>query len=191
MWADCSHICHLYFLNNTTLRTSTHSSTRSRTHKDTYCCRQRGHGHLWILLLLRVKSHTNIRTVFFTYNSLSGHHNSYQHLFWGQGYTRTHTHRHKRTHIHTKTFPSDTAALPIRPQVCSNSKLPHRDQSQFISVRLLVTETEALTEVKLTNLPSGKYQPAHILHLYSRELRRSLLLYRSSSSFTIRCNGEN
>lgn len=100
-------------------------------------------------------------------NSLSGHTKSYIHLFRGQGYTHT-------QQAHTKIFPSETAALPIRPQVCSNSKLPHRDQSQFISVRLLVTKMEALTEVKLTNVPAGKYQPAHILHLYTGEVRRLL-----------------
>lgn len=76
------------------------------------------------------------------------------------------------THTHTKTFPSETAAPPIRPGVCSNSKLAHRDQSQFISVKLLVTETEAFTEVELTNLPAGKYKPAHIVYSYTGELRR-------------------
>lgn len=100
---------------------------------------------------------------------LSGHSDSYKHFLWGQGYTHAHTHMHTHT---KKDLPGETAAVPIRPQVCSNSKLPHRDQSQFISVRLLVTETEALTEVKLTNLPFGKYQPAHILHLYTGEVRR-------------------
>lgn len=93
-------------------------------------------------------------------------------FLWAQAHTQTHT------------FLGETAALPVRPQVSINSsKLLYRDRSQFISVRQSVTETGALTEVKLTNLPTGNRRPAHILRLCTAEV-----CYRSAGTFTVRRN---
>lgn len=201
VWADCSHIAifQLFFLNNAPHLHShteylqvkyTHSYTLSHSHtyahldvevtvtlsqsqtvtvtlvcRFSFSVKRRTYTQTYTNLHL----HTNIDSQNFTTHcsSLSGHSKSYIPF---SGVRVTHT--LIGTYAHKKPFPSETAAVPIRPQVCSNSKLPHRDQSQFISVRLLVTETEALTEVKLTNLPTGKYQPAHILLLYTGVLRR-------------------